>query len=203
MVAGEWYSYYDEVTTTDASTFDIDHLVPLAEAWDSGAHAWSAARREAFANDLGDRPRADRGHAHRRTAPSPTPTRPSGCPAYKSCVYVSSWVAVKTRWGLSVDPAEQRTLTRYAASCGKRPLTVRLAKLRGSTVADARPSDADGLPAQAHASLAEPDAVDRRRGHQLRRRAGPPLRLLHLRDRRGLRPLRARPRPRVRLVPRR
>ncbi|WP_143688475.1 hypothetical protein [Streptomyces barkulensis] len=27
-------------------------MVPLAGAWDSGAHSWDAQRREAFANDL-------------------------------------------------------------------------------------------------------------------------------------------------------
>ncbi len=36
------------------SGLDIDHLVPLDEAWDCGASAWSAAEREAYANDLGD-----------------------------------------------------------------------------------------------------------------------------------------------------
>ena len=147
VVAGEWSSYYDQVTTTTASAFDIDHLVPLAEAWDSGAHAWSADRREAFANDLGDRRALIAVSASsNRTKSDADPTE--WMPAYKACVYVSSWVAIKVRWGLSVDPAEQQTLARYADRCGKRRLTVRIAELRGSAVADSRPSDASGLPAQ-------------------------------------------------------
>jgi hypothetical protein len=32
---------------------DIDHVLPLAEAWRSDAQAWSASRRQAYANDLG------------------------------------------------------------------------------------------------------------------------------------------------------
>jgi hypothetical protein len=32
----------------------IDHVVPLAEAWRSGAAAWNADQRERFANDLVD-----------------------------------------------------------------------------------------------------------------------------------------------------
>ncbi|MFF7369787.1 hypothetical protein [Streptomyces tricolor] len=33
---------------------DIDHMVPLGEAWDSGASAWTDAERRAYANDLDD-----------------------------------------------------------------------------------------------------------------------------------------------------
>ena len=54
---GKWISAYDGLETTDYSTLDIDHLVPLSEAWRSGAWKWSPAQREAFANDLTD-PRA-------------------------------------------------------------------------------------------------------------------------------------------------
>ncbi|MCL2733893.1 MAG: HNH endonuclease family protein, partial [Actinomycetia bacterium] len=50
--SGNWSSPYDGATTTNPSTFDIDHLVPLSEAWDSGAWAWTTAQRQAFANDV-------------------------------------------------------------------------------------------------------------------------------------------------------
>ena len=51
---GVWVSRYDGVTETGTGRgFDIDHLVPLKEAWDSGAHGWDAQTRERFANDLG------------------------------------------------------------------------------------------------------------------------------------------------------
>jgi hypothetical protein len=54
LSGGSWVSAYDGATTGDARQFDIDHLVPLAEAWDSGASAWTSKEREAYANDLGD-----------------------------------------------------------------------------------------------------------------------------------------------------
>jgi hypothetical protein len=38
-------------TKAHASTVQIDHLVPLALAWDLGANTWPHAQREAFAND--------------------------------------------------------------------------------------------------------------------------------------------------------
>lgn len=50
--SGSWYSPYDGATWTAASDVDIDHLVPLAEAWDSGAGKWTTAQRQAFANDV-------------------------------------------------------------------------------------------------------------------------------------------------------
>ncbi|MEV4871369.1 GmrSD restriction endonuclease domain-containing protein [Streptomyces syringium] len=51
-VSGTWASLYDGKTLTSASQADIDHIVPLAAAWRSGADAWSSKRRRAFANDL-------------------------------------------------------------------------------------------------------------------------------------------------------
>ncbi|WP_031089223.1 HNH endonuclease family protein, partial [Streptomyces sp. NRRL S-15] len=53
LTGGGWSSYYDEVEVTEARKLDIDHMVPLAEAWDSGAYDWTAERRQAYANDLG------------------------------------------------------------------------------------------------------------------------------------------------------
>ena len=50
--SGSWYSAYDGATWTAASDVDIDHLVPLAEAWDSGAGAGPPPKRQSFANDL-------------------------------------------------------------------------------------------------------------------------------------------------------
>ncbi|MEV6399233.1 HNH endonuclease, partial [Streptomyces sp. NPDC051907] len=37
LSGGEWTSYYDDQEVTDPARLDIDHMVPLAEAWDSGA----------------------------------------------------------------------------------------------------------------------------------------------------------------------
>ncbi|KPI06576.1 hypothetical protein OV450_3688, partial [Actinobacteria bacterium OV450] len=53
LTGGTWWSCYDDTTVTGASGFDTDHMVPLAEAWDSGACAWTPARREAYATDQG------------------------------------------------------------------------------------------------------------------------------------------------------
>ncbi|NUP45498.1 MAG: HNH endonuclease, partial [Streptomyces sp.] len=111
------YSQYDGVTTTDPSTFDIDHLVPLAEAWDSGASGWTTARRQAFANDV-TRPQLIAVSASSNRSKSDqdpaewVPTRS----AYV-CTYVRAWVQVKYYYDLSVDSAEKSALTSYLAGC--------------------------------------------------------------------------------------
>jgi hypothetical protein len=52
--SGNWYSPYDGATWTAASDvdIDIDIVVPLAEAWRSGASTCTTSRRQSFANDL-------------------------------------------------------------------------------------------------------------------------------------------------------
>ncbi|MCV2394930.1 DUF4214 domain-containing protein [Actinotalea sp. M2MS4P-6] len=108
--SGIWVSPYDSVHTTVLSDLDIDHMVPPAEAWDSGAWAWSAAQREAFANDL-DWPASLIAVTTTMTAAKgekdPAQWMP---PAYYTCQYVIDWVTVKYRWNLSIDEAEYSAL---------------------------------------------------------------------------------------------
>ena len=101
---GRWYSYYDNRSLDRAADLDIDHVVALAEAWDSGARNWTTSRRRAYANDLGD------GRALIAVTDSvnqakgdrdPATWMPSYAPA--RCRYVGEWVAVKIRWRLTVD----------------------------------------------------------------------------------------------------
>ena len=52
IFTGSWKSQYDGASTTVSSSFDVDHMIPLAEAWRSGAAGWTSKTRENFANDL-------------------------------------------------------------------------------------------------------------------------------------------------------
>lgn len=116
VVNGTWVSAYDGVVTTDSSRFDIDHVVPLAEAWDSGAWNWSASRRERFANDTG--------YGGSLIAVSASSNRAKGdrdpaewMPARGRCAYAKTWIAVKYRWRLAVDAAEKAALRQILANC--------------------------------------------------------------------------------------
>ncbi|MDT0382507.1 HNH endonuclease family protein [Streptomyces sp. DSM 42041] len=129
LTGGQWYSPYDDVYVAAPGGLDIDHMVPLAEAWDSGAGMWSAKEREAYANDLGDEraliavtARSNRSKADQDPATWLPPHQ-----AYR-CEYLTDWVAVKTRWQLTVDGAERQALTEGLAGCPNKPVRVTLAR---------------------------------------------------------------------------
>jgi hypothetical protein len=125
LTGGRWYSYYDNAYWTLPADIDIDHMVPLAEAWDSGARSWTTARRQLFANDLGDdRPLAAVTDNVNQSKGDQDPAE--WMPPYSSatCRYVNEWVAAKTRWRLTVDTAEKSALTSLAASCPNVTITV-------------------------------------------------------------------------------
>ncbi len=117
-VTGQWFSIYDGVTTTNSSSFDIDHMVPLKEAWDSGAWNWNTDQRKKFANDLDESffliavtASSNRSKGER----DPAEWMPTSV-SYR-CEYARIWVEIKRAWDLSVDPAENTFLTRTLASC--------------------------------------------------------------------------------------
>ncbi|MER8072984.1 HNH endonuclease family protein [Streptomyces sp. NPDC094034] len=129
LSGGEWYSPYDDVYFTEAKALDIDHLVPLAEAWDSGASAWTAKEREAYANDLGD-PQAliaVSAKSNRSKVDQDPATWQPPATGYR-CEYATHWTAIKTRWGLSIDPAEKAALTDVLSGCLNVPVKVTLAR---------------------------------------------------------------------------
>ena len=118
IISGEWLSAYEGVRVTDPSLLDVDHVVPLGEAWASGADTWSAERRELFANDLGF-PRtliAVTVNANRAKGDSGTVTWKPPLRSYW-CTYAEDWVAIKVRWGLTADPAEVVVLAEMLATC--------------------------------------------------------------------------------------
>jgi len=115
--SGTWVSPYDDATWTKASDVDIDHLVPLKEAWISGARDWTAAQREALANDL-TRPQllAVTDNVNESKGDRDVTTWLPPDTAYH-CTYVRAWVQVKHFYGLTIDSAEKSTLSSILASC--------------------------------------------------------------------------------------
>ena len=127
LSGGRWFSYYDRLSWAVPSDLDIDHMVPLAEAWDSGARLWSPALRRAYANDLGDR--------RSLVAVTDNENQSKGdrdvaewLPDFSKCRYLKEFVAVKLRWRLKVDAAEKAAMTGLAETCTNSTITVTRAR---------------------------------------------------------------------------
>jgi hypothetical protein len=104
----------------DASAVQVDHVVALSHAWQTGAQRWTTAQRERFANDplellaVSGRANAQKGDGDAAT----------WLPPYKPyrCAYVARQVAVKARYGLWVTRAERDAITRVLRGCPAQPL---------------------------------------------------------------------------------
>ena len=121
---GRWVTSWDNRIHTSPSTVQIDHTVPVHEAWGSGARYWSQSRRVAYLNDLGD-PRSLNVQTTELNVEKNGASPQYWMPPANRCAYIEQWVAVKIRWSLTVNSGEKSTLARYANSCPNVLLTVR------------------------------------------------------------------------------
>jgi hypothetical protein len=117
VTAGSWYSWYDAKTYTELTKVDIDHMVPLANAWRSGADKWTDDKRSDFANDM-ERPQlfAVAASANRSKGDQdPSTWKPSNHDVW--CQYAKDWIAVKAYWKLSVTEKERDALSEMLTTC--------------------------------------------------------------------------------------
>ncbi len=102
---------------TDPSGVDAEHIVPLAEAWRSGADTRDDDTRRRIAND-----------ALNLVASDPSANRSKGDqdaanylpPGNFRCAYVGRYVQVKVKYALKIDSAEQTALRAAVDDCVKR-----------------------------------------------------------------------------------
>ncbi|MGQ2914789.1 cell wall-binding repeat-containing protein [Microbacterium aurantiacum] len=120
LAGGSWVSVYDGMAATSPSELEIDHVVALAEAWRSGAHAWTDAQRRAYANDI-EVPYAlvavSGASNQSKDDSDPAGWMPSVSDYH--CEYATGWALVKYRWSLAVDAEELQSLRNVlGGECG-------------------------------------------------------------------------------------
>ncbi|MFD9869077.1 HNH endonuclease family protein [Streptomyces niveus] len=116
-ISGTWYSEFDGATWIDASDLDIDHVVPLKQAWKSGAADWPVNKRRQFANDLTlpqiiavtDNVNQSKGDKDPGKWVPPL--------ASYHCTYARAWTQVKHHYELTVDQAEKVALAGMLDTC--------------------------------------------------------------------------------------
>lgn len=118
VVEGRWSSLYDGDTTRDPGDLEIDHMVPLAEAWESGASSWTAERRADYANDTrrhGALIAVTAGMNQAKSDRDPAEWLPPDQGSW--CRYVNAWIVQKHDWHLTIDRAERDRLREVLTTC--------------------------------------------------------------------------------------
>ena len=144
VAAGQWLAPYTNTVVTDPSKLDVDHMVPLGNAHDSGAWRWSPERREQYANYL-DAPQhliAVTASANRsKGARGPEEWKPADQSYW--CQYATDWITIKDDWNLTVTLREADALTGMLDTCANPP---KLQLSDGGTPIDPRPTNGPHYP---------------------------------------------------------
>jgi hypothetical protein len=115
--AGHWVSPYNGATITVSSKVQIDHIVPLGDAWRTGASSWTTAQRQAFANDLTD-PQllaVDASDNESKGDRSPDQWMPPSEAFW--CTYAKMYTHIKFVFGLTATSAERSALSSMLGTC--------------------------------------------------------------------------------------
>jgi hypothetical protein len=118
VATGEWLAPYTSVIVTDATKLDVDHMVPLKNAHDSGGWAWDKDKKAAYANEMGyaDHLIAVTASANRKKgARGPEEWKPANQGYW--CDYAIDWVQIKVEWELSATKAEWAALQKMLKTC--------------------------------------------------------------------------------------
>ncbi|MBF0808833.1 DUF1524 domain-containing protein [Rothia nasimurium] len=101
---------------TISATVQIDHVVALSDAWQTGAQQMDATTREAFANDP-ENLLAVHGPANQQKGDGDAATWLPSNTSYR-CTYVGKQIQVKAKYGLWVKQAEKDAMQRVLSNCG-------------------------------------------------------------------------------------
>lgn len=106
---------YTGITLTAPADIQIDHVVALADAWRSGAAAWTPEQRKAYANDLAVLLAVQAKANEDKSDKGPDQWLPPD-PADR-CVYARQYVAIKIKYKLTVTTSARKALDTLAATC--------------------------------------------------------------------------------------
>jgi Protein of unknown function (DUF1524) len=112
IIGGQWLCPYTNAIITDPKYIDIDHIVPLAEAWICGAKNWNDRQKNSYARDIDN-----------LVAVSSIANREKGrcslenwMPSQKDkqLWYVQRWIYTKRKYNLGMSKEEVRAMVKFA-----------------------------------------------------------------------------------------
>lgn len=106
--SGEWIDPYTGNAHYKASELQIDHIIPLADAWRSGAWSWTKQERVNFANDTAHLVAVESAVNLQKSDRGPADWMPPNSNVWG--FYATQWIRSKNRYGLSATPSEAKWL---------------------------------------------------------------------------------------------
>ncbi|WP_405976745.1 HNH endonuclease family protein [Streptomyces sp. NBC_00988] len=117
-VSGTWTSAYDgKVSSKPSTEVDIDHMVPLANGWRSGADEWTTVKRRQFANDLENPQLIAVSASSNRQKGDQSPDQWTPPLRTYWCTYSRAWTHVKYVYSLNVTAPEKAMLDTMLDTC--------------------------------------------------------------------------------------
>ncbi|HVE99819.1 MAG TPA: HNH endonuclease family protein [Rubrobacteraceae bacterium] len=115
VTSGSWYDPYTNQTFTNPSDIDTDHVVPLANAYRSGASSWSNEERERYANDPDVLLSVEDNANQSKGDKGPEAWKPPNEAVW--CDYAQRWVGIKDKYDMSINPEEKEALSQMLDGC--------------------------------------------------------------------------------------
>ena len=113
--SGTWLDPYTAQTFTKPSDIDTDHVVPLANAWRSGASNWDNEERERYANDPEVLLSVEDNANQAKGDKGPEAWKPPNQAEW--CKYAVRWIGIKAKYELSVNEQEKMALAEMLDAC--------------------------------------------------------------------------------------
>lgn len=109
--SGVWFDPFSNDFIFNASEIEIDHIIPLKNAYESGAAEWTKERRCHFSNFLWDG-----SHLlpvfwieNRKKGDSDPSEYVPPSPVFR-CKYLHLWMRIKATWDLALTPEEMQSI---------------------------------------------------------------------------------------------
>jgi hypothetical protein len=113
VITGRWISPFTNRVIQNAGDIDIDHVVPLAWAWERGAREWSRDKRERFANNPVNLLPVELSLNRSKGAKGPD----QWLPPAGQCGYVARFVRITKQYGLTPSVQETNWMQSYLDRC--------------------------------------------------------------------------------------
>lgn len=115
IISGKWTSLYDNFRIQSPKQMQIDHIVPLKEAEESGARNWDSKRKNKFYNDSENLIAVSATSNQSKSDRDPAEWLPPNKDYI--CEYVDDYVEVKEAYDLSFDKAEADVILKTLEGC--------------------------------------------------------------------------------------